>query len=504
MLKRRDLIAQSLAASAVASISSPRAGYAVPADGGSWSAPFPAAPTVSIHLSLLPTSNHERARLLSYGGVEKNPATGDKSSWTRTYVLDIPTDQVVVSSAIQANNTDTTLFCGGHTFLHDGRLITMGGQVNALYNGAADVCYFEAEPSFRWSKAAAAESRWYPSLCTLPDGQVTVLSGTTTGQGQRNPLPQVWDPTAGTIRNLTSALRAVALYPKIFVAPDGRVVMVGPERLTRFLDTNGLGKWSEGPNSIQGQRNYGMAVMYDHGKIMIAGGAPKNNAEPTKTVEILDLGASRPAWRSGAQPMFHARKHANSTMLPDGTILVTGGTNSAGFNDPTGAVYAAELWNPATETWTLMASAQVLRIYHSTALLLPDGRVLSAGGTTATNGGPSGSRVAEIFSPPYLFRGSRPVVTAAAGTAALGSTFAFESPDAASIRAVNLLSIGSTTHTFNMNQRINRLSFTSSGTTVTARLDSDRTRQLPGYYMMFALNADGVPSIGRMIRVTAA
>jgi hypothetical protein len=200
--------------------------------------------------------------------------------------------------------------------------------------------------------------------------------------------------------------------------------------------------------------------------------------------------------------MAYARKHANSTILPDGTVLVTGGSNTSAFNDAAGAILAAELWDPSTERWTKLASAQVPRIYHSTALLLPDGRVVSAGGgrPKAKNGGANNTNC-EIFEPPYLFRGARPSVTDAPAKAALGAEIQVSTPDAAAIAQVTLVRLGSVTHTFNMNQRFNRLSFSKGSGKLTVSLPSDPRRLLPGHYLLFALNEQGVPSVGRVIGI---
>ena len=124
-----------------------------------------------------------------------------------------------------------------------------------------------------------------------------------------------------------------------------------------------------------GWRDYGTAAMYADGKILVAGGADP----PTATAEVIDLNAATPSWRSVAS-MSIPRRHLNSTLLPDGTVLVTGGTYGPGHNNAATPVFAAELWNPATETWTTLASASVPRLYHSAAMLLPDGRVMTNGG----------------------------------------------------------------------------------------------------------------------------
>ncbi len=144
---------------------------------------------------------------------------------------------------------------------------------------------------------------------------------------------------------------------------------------TRYLDTSGTGAWTVVANRSAGNRDYAPAVMYADGKVLVVGGGDP----PTTAAEVIDLNQASPAWRTVA-PMAVARRQLNATLLPDGKVLVTGGTSGPGFNNATTPVFAAEMWDPASETWSTMASAQFHRRYHSTALLLPDGRVLTTGG----------------------------------------------------------------------------------------------------------------------------
>ena len=194
--------------------------------------------------------------------------------------------------------------------------------------------------------------------------------------------------------------------------------------------------------------------------------------------------------------METGRRQHNVTVLPDGTVLVTGGSNAPGFNNQAGAVYTTELWNPATETWTTLASSTQYRGYHSTALLLPDGRVLSSGGDNHAT--------AEVFSPPYLFKGARPTVTTAPTSVGYGQSFSIETPDAVDITKVTLVRLSSVTHAFNENQRFNSLGFTrvTGGLNVTAPANGNLAP--PGDYMLFLINGNGVPSVAKMVRVGAA
>ena len=154
--------------------------------------------------------------------------------------------------------------------------------------------------------------------------------------------------------------------------------------------------------------------MYAPGKILVVGGGDP----PVNRAEVIDLNQAIPSWRA-AGTMQYARRMLNATLLPDGKVLVTGGTASPTFSDSAGHVDAAELWDPANEKWTTLASSTgIPRIYHSTALLLSDGRVFSAGGNHQPE--------VELFSPPYLFKGARPTIASAPSGIVYGQSFAPE------------------------------------------------------------------------------
>jgi hypothetical protein len=165
--------------------------------------------------------------------------------------------------------------------------------------------------------------------------------------------------------------------------------------------------------------------MYDDGKILYAGGATTTN-----TAEVIDLNQSAPTWRF-TSPMAFARRHHNLTVLPTGEVLATGGVGGTTFDDVTKGVHAAELWNPETEQWTTLASNGITRGYHSTSLLLPDSRVLHAG--SGQGAGAPDERNAELFSPPYLSRGARPVISSAPSEIRYGAGFRISTPQAAKV-----------------------------------------------------------------------
>jgi hypothetical protein len=244
--------------------------------------------------------------------------------------------------------------------------------------------------------------------------------------------------------------------------------------------------------------------MYDTGKILVVGGGNT----PTKTAEAIDLLGSN-AWGRIAD-MNVARRQTNATLLADGTILVTGGTNATGFNTaPTNSSpLAPELWDPDNPgAWKLLASMSHHRLYHSTALLLTDGRVLSVGSGQPAATGLTDDFTAEIFSPPYLFNADgttalRPVINTAPKNVTYGQVFTVTTPSAASISRITWIRLSAVTHAFNQNQRMNRLAFSqATGSTLSVTAPANANLAPPGHYMLFIVNSSGVPSLARVVRI---
>jgi hypothetical protein len=433
-----------------------------PAVVGQWSAAFNFQ-IVAVHTVLLPNGK------IWYYPYGDNPRIWD------------PVTSTFSNPALAGFN----IFCTGHSALPDGRhLITGGHRQNGW--GLPNAAIYDPANNTWTHLPDMNNGRWYPTNTTLSNGEVLVISGSYNPQYHINTLPQVW--TGSGWRNLTGAEMSIDLYPAMFLAPNGRVFMAGPGQTTRYIDTAGTGSWSTVANRQFPYRGYGSAAMYDNGKVFYAGGGDP----PTNTAEVIDLGAPNPSWRYVGS-MQTARRQINTTILADGQLLVTGGSSGNGFNNKNTPVYTAELWNPQTEQFTTMASMQHPRWYHSTALLLPDGRVLSAGGDDYPT--------AEIFSPPYLFKGARPTITTAPSSADHGQTVSVGTPDAASITAVNLIRLSSVTHATNMDQRINRLSFTQSSGALNVTIPSDPKLCPPGPYMLFIVNNQGVPSVAAMMSI---
>ena len=445
---------------------------------GSWASPF-TWPHVAIHAHLLPNG-----KVLTFGRMPTAPVLWD------------PGNPGVFQSTSPPGGD---LFCSGHTLLPDGRLLVAGGDIGVAPFGPRTTYIYDGAG---WTRGPDMQNgRWYPTNTTLASGEVLTVSGGDTA-GVNNLIPEVWQN--GTWRALTTASRNVRLYPMMFAAPDGQVFMAGPEQRSAWLNTAGAGVWTNGPNRSYGLRDYGSAVMYDAGKILVVGGGG-----PTETAEVVDLNAGAGAtWRNVA-PMAVARRHLNATLMADGTVLVTGGSNTPGFNvAPTDSrVLTAERWDPITEQWTSLASMSHHRVYHSTALLLPDGRILSAGSGQPKAAGLTDDFTAEIFTPPYLYRidgtlATRPTITDAPTDVSYGQAFTVQTPEAGTIARATWIRLSSVTHAFNQNQRLNNLTIAVSGaSSILVTAPASPNLAPPGHYMLFLIDANGVPSVARIIRI---
>jgi hypothetical protein len=474
------------------------------ASTGKWDAPVNWG-IVPLHIHLLPT-----LKVLAYGKLETDGTMGMPRLWDPA--SGPPSGAPMVS-------TDTMLFCSGHAFMADGRLMVSGGH--KADDRGLDVTNIFNPTTETWASGLPkmAKGRWYPTVTTLADGRLVTVAGRDT-TSKVVLIPEIWENN--TWVQLPGASLSLPYYPRDFVAPNGKVFYAAERVKSRYLNpdvitTKGRGAWS----SLAGfthvwpyNRDYGSAVMYEAGKVLVVGGGgntswgspdPKS-ASPTATAEIIDLKATTPQWVN-TDPMHFARRHLNATILPNGQVLVTGGTSAGGFNTLSGAAHAAEVWNPATGHWNQLASNTIDRAYHSVSILLPDATVLhGAGGDAAIPGG--GGAVYpretnhEIFRPPYLFKGARPSITSLSqSTVGYGQKFTINTPNGLQITEVRWIRLGSVTHAFDANQRANKLSFTKTASTVKATAPLNGRLAPPGHYLVFILNRNGVPSVGKVVKV---
>ena len=455
---------------------------------GQWT-PVMNWPIVAVHAMLLPT--------------------GDVLAWTDY------TDNAGAQIWRPATNTFTpktystvSLFCSAHSYLADGRLIIPGGIVGLQDDlGPRNATVFDPVTE-SWSQAALMNvGRYYPTSTTLGDGRILVMGGTTTCVTCIADTPEIYDPVADKWTLLAaSAKKSFKYYPHTFVLPDGRI-LVGSEddkaTITQVLDLN-TQSWTTIDSRVTDGHS---AVMFAPGKILKAGTATADapGFQSASTSYMLDMSQPSPAWQATGS-MAYPRSFLNLTVLPDGQVLATGGGTTTDPANFATAVYPAELWSPVSKTWTTMSAMQTPRLYHSTAVLMPDARVLVAGGgrqNGRSQPDPKDEPNAEIFSPPYLFKGPRPVISSAPTLVPYGTAFSVLTPDASRIGSVSLIALSAVTHAFNENQRFVPLQFEQATGGLTVHAPVDGNTAPPGPYMLFILDTNGVPSIASMVRMPA-
>ena len=452
---------------------------------GRWG-PVTQWPVLGTHVALLPNG-----KVLAYDSVGDNAVeTYQVHDHTRATVWDPETGTQAPVWVAGYN-----VFCSGLAHLIDGSLFLAGGNLDAQFNGIVQTHVFNSATN-TWSLGPdMAAGRWYPTVTPLRNGEMLITEG-------GPDIPEV-RTTAGGLRRLTSASQNLPLYPWMDVAPDGRTFYSGPSETMRALDTNANGSWQTYANRDTINRTYGSHALYDVGKIIVSGGAAS-----TRDSRVIDINGSSPQVSRTAD-MASGRRQHNLTVLSDGSVLATGGNSSgAELVDLANGVYNAERWDPATGAWSTLAAEQVTRQYHSSALLLADGRVLSSGGGSCDDCDAVGylAKNAQVFTPPYLYKrdGSgelapRPVISGAPADVKYATTFQIDTPQAASTRKVALIRLGAVTHSVNMEQRYVPLSFTASGGSLTATAPASANIAPPGVYMLVITDNEGVPSVSRMV-----
>ena len=461
---------------------------------GQWSA-VQNWPLVALNQILL-----NNGQVLMYDG---GPACIGSSSAT---VYD-PATGTFTNVPVNNSSDDNDIFCSGAVVLADGRVVVIGGHdCTGAKTGIASLNVYDPATK-TWTRGPnMAYSRWYPTATLLPDGRVLVTAGADKTDTSLVPIPEVFNPVTNTWSQLTAATQTINNYPFMFVLPDGRVLEAGSDEApmpTKVLDLS-TNTWTVvDPNVVDGSSG----VMFRPGMILKAGASCPEEGEvlsqaSSANAYVLDMTQASPHWQQ-VQSMANARTWLDLTMLPDGNVLATGGSRTIGGVDPSTAVFPAEEWNPTSRTWTTLASMATPRMYHSSAILLPDGRVLVAGGGhNYVNNNDYYS--AEFYSPSYLFKGTRPTITAVSSTLQYNSTFFVQTPDGASIASVALIHTGAATHAFDEAQNYIPLSFTQSTGGLNVQAPVNANLAPPGYYMLFIVNSNGVPCVAPFVRFPAS
>jgi Domain of unknown function (DUF1929) len=477
----------------------------------------------AIHVSTLATG---QAFCFGFGDLGMDPDPG-------SFVIDPETGSTASPS------TKHHLFCSGHVLLPDGRVVIMGGhgdEIKAIH-------LFDPATVTLSHQDDMPHGRWYPTVTVLADGRAAVMSGSQgTGPiGPNNPVNgtvQMFDVTKPAGHRLSAEAATpspfsphfppghqdIDLYPWNFVLPDGRL-LVHSRNSTRFWHPGTPGHWDA--TILKAQRNesrtypgQGTCVLLPllpedgyRARVMAIGGGGvdrevfyqggHDDDPATNTVELLDLGAASPAWRYVAA-MHHPRVLCDGVLLPDASVLVVGGSSTGKSDVGVDPVLPAEVYDPSNNSWTELAPINCPHMYHSTAVLLPDGRVMRGGKDGQFQRDPYKyfEHRLELFSPPYLFAGPRPEISSAPAAGSYGQDITIDSPTAGDIARVALIRLGAVTHSFHMDQRYVGLTITAANPTqLSATLPPNSQVAPPGAYMLLLVNTAGIPSVASIIAI---
>ena len=481
---------------------------------GQWRVQARNSQILAVHAAMLRTG-----KVLYFGGDEHDPGQNASGNTDHSRLWDPVTGNITVISS-PANHD---LFCCGHAFRSNGRLLCAGGTktwANAgagihhvhfkglrkatLYSPMSNA-WFNTGNMIPEPGRTTGGGRWYPTLVTLPDNRIFAMSGHPIENDTRhnNNSLETYNPISGTWSHVGTKLDAPDSYPRLHVLPDGQVFCATPMSgfSQKWNPTTGI--WTNvapGPGPDYGGFDTNTVLLplqpaNGYRARVLAVGGPQ--------ARRIDLGSASPTWtNTGARalPGSPRRRNCCSVLLPDGTVFVEGGSRS---NNDVDAVRTAELYDPATNSWSVLATAAVPRLYHSVALLLPDGRVWTAGSNFNCSSGLANRELRmELYSPPYLFWGPRPVMYSSPSEINPGTNFNISCSRPWRIDRAVMIRCGSVTHAFDSDQRFIELQILSR-TFSRIRVAGPPNRNIapPGWYMLFILNHCGVPSMARFIRM---
>ncbi|MFN6558470.1 MAG: galactose oxidase-like domain-containing protein [Nostoc sp. ChiSLP01] len=452
-------------------------------------------------------------KVLFFGGSGNNPSQAAYDNSPNGVRLWDPKTGTFTTPTIprDSNGDPIDVFCCGHSFRPDGQLFVAGGtlQYDPFY-GSSDCFLFDFTANNgngRWTKVASMNrGRWYPTVLTLGNGQIFALSGLdVNGINTRN--PEIFSAFTGW-NIFTQQTSNLAYYCHLILLANGKIFYTGAQMggnrgvLPRILTLPSQFNQAIAEQVVSGLQaptngNQAASLLLPPAqdqKVMILGGG---GTTTTNRVNIINFNATTPTY-TAASYLNNPRMHHNAVILPDRTVFVCNG--SKGEENITQSTLPAEIYNPATNTWKTVETPIVNgRVYHSVAVLLPDGRVAVAGGNPRR--GTYENRI-EIYSPAYISQ-TRPTIVSAPATATYNATIAISTNvPATSIKWVHAIKPMAPTHSMDTEQRLVDIPIKSrSGNTLTVQITANRNIAVPGYYMLFVVNNNNVPSVASWIQI---
>ena len=468
---------------------------------GAWG-PVIAWPHIAVSMANLPDG-----RVLTWSGSERTTWPSTEQTYSATWD---PSSGAFLEIFHDGHN----MFCAHLSMAEDGQVFVNGGrnQTNSPWTSLFDY----RDNQWTQIENMATGGRWYPVTLALPSGEIMTNMGTATNF--RN--PEKWSPSQSwqVLNNVDyNAMRTMhsgtdgqqRWWAVLSVTPLGEVFHFWDSAESHLIDTQGVGSFRDA-NVVSDDPNHapGVYITYREGEMLVAGtnqGTWANGA--SDQAFVIDLNGAPTI--TATDPMNFPRKFVNLVTLPNGEVLAIGGNTSGEAFSDNGSVLEAEIWNPDTGNWRVVAAMDIPRNYHSTALLLTDGTVLAAGsGYQSSQEIPANHQDGQVFSPPYLFSpaggpATRPTISAAPGV--LGHGDSIQVTATAGVDRFTMVRMASVTHAVNTDSRFHEVPFSEdSPGQYTLTPTANPNVLLTGYWMLFALDAAGVPSEAHVVRVQRA
>ena len=467
---------------------SPRVLETQPAQRGRWDTQPELMPINPVHVALM---HNSKVLVISGSGNDPNNKDFQAGVWDSA------------SGVVKTFPITWDMFCSGMVILSSGRPLVLGGTLQYdPFFGQLKTAFFDPTTETFTDAAQMNGGRWYPTGTVLGNGTVLVVSGFTNTSSTVNTNVQIW--VSGNWTAAGTIFAGVPLYPRQHLLPDGQVFESGANRDSKMFDPVTTTWFDVATTNFSANRDYGTSVLLPltpangfKPRVMIMGGS----SPATNTTELIDLSVSQPQWVNGPT-MAHPRVQLNATILPNGKVLVSGG--STNDEDASTAALETELYDPDANSFAPGSAMAFPRLYHSNTLLLPDATVLALGGNPVRT---VYEPHIEIYSPPYLFNAdgtpaTRPVMSGIDQSIHYGASFYIRTPYPADIKSVVMIRPGAVTHAFDMEQRLVGLSFTSSNGQLYVKAPANGNLAPPGYYMVFILDSKGVPSKASFVHLT--
>jgi hypothetical protein len=388
--------------------------------------------------------------------------------------------------------TPTDVFCSGHVLLPDGRALVTGGTGGLNpYKGTKTQYAFDFVSETYQRLPDMSVGRWYPSDVTMDNGKTLITSGFDT-TGKKTPVVETFDYRT----NLTTVLpnqKSLPNYPRTFqTSVPGQIFFAGPAGAGFWTPTTGAFKAVAKPAGA-GPNAYASCFfgdVRDQNLMIMGGGWPA-----VANTSVIQLNAATPAYKPGPT-MAAAKGYVSCVNLPDGTLFEANGGSD---NLVSAASSETSLLTSLSGQWQPMAPlpAGEHRLYHSSLWVIDDGRVISM--TSNPDGGGSRSTSTLVYSPPYLSKGTRPAITSAPTEVSYGGTIPVAATAATgrTITRITVTTAPSATHSTDLNQRYLSLPYTNGSVT----LPTQATIMPPGWYRIWAVDDQGVPSVAKWIHI---